>query len=233
MTARILLIDDDRTTIEAIGPILTREGYEVDHTPTGRLALRQVLTDSPDLVVLGINSKKQDGDWRFCHLLLAFLESPLLLLLSTEDRLDRVKGLEVGADDCMVKPVLMVELVARVRALLRRNASEYSRRRQSLYVDGDLVVDLTRREVHLDDEPMVLTPIEFRILVCLIRQVEHVATYEHLRMQVWGPQRKGAQHSLKQHIHNLRQKLEPDPEHPQRIVTRWGQGYLLQRIAAE
>jgi two-component system KDP operon response regulator KdpE len=102
-----------------------------------------------------------------------------------------------------------------------------------LYVDGDLVVDLTRSEVRLNDEPIILTPIEFRILAGLIGQVGHVVSQERLQMQVWGPRHEGAQDSLKQHIYNLRQKLEPDPEHPRRIVTRWGQGYLLQRLAVE
>jgi len=229
VTASILLIDNDVEAIKEMQPALAREGYRVDHALPGRAAIRQVLIDEPDLVILGVTAR-EDG-WRFCRRLLAFLDSPALLLLTTEDRLDRVKALDLGADDCMVQPVLIAELVARVRALLRREVSRGFRSRQSFFVDDDLVVDLTRREVRLNDEPLRLTSIEFKILSCLVRYAGEVVPYDRLLTQAWGPHQKGSRDSVKQYIHHLRQKLEPDPHQPRRIVTHWGEGYMLKRIA--
>ena len=231
MTAKILLIDDDPFTVETVEQTLIREGHYVSVVSPGVDALRTMIADEPDLVVLGINS--QDSDWQFCRRLLTFLDQPLLLLLSTRYRLDHVKGLELGADDCMYKPVLTAELNARVRALLRRSAFSESRRRRSLFVDGNLVVDLTRREVQLNDRPVAMTPTEFRILVCFLTHLGEVLPHERMLTQVWGPGDVVGRDVLKLYIHNLRKKLEKDPTRPQRIITRRGEGYLFRRLTAE
>jgi len=197
MTADILLIDNDDMVLNSVQPVC-----------------------KPDLVILGIDPPGQG--WRFCHQLLAFLESPLLLLLSTCDEKDHIKGLSLGADACMAKPVLLGELVARVQALTRQ--------RKDLFVDGDLVVDLNRQEIRLDSESLALTPTEFRVLSCLIQDVGEVVSYQRLLAQVWGPDRRDSRHLLNSCIYHLRQKLEPDPRHPRRIVTRLREGYALHRI---
>ena len=130
------------------------------------------------------------------------------------------------------KPILMVEFVARVRALLLRDPLVLSRRQRRFLMDGDLMADLVRREVRLNDEPVALTPIEFRILACLVRHEGKMLPQERLESLVWGPNHVGSANTVRQHIHHLRRKLEPDPSHRQRIVTRWGEGYLFQRRAA-
>jgi two-component system KDP operon response regulator KdpE len=188
-----------------------------------------MLIHQPDLVILGMDS--QDKEWQFCRRLLTFLDRPLLLLLSTTNQLDRVRGLELGADDCMVKPVFMVEVLARARALLRRSEVRISRSQRSYFVDEDLVVDLTRREVWLNGQPVALTPTEFRFLSCFVEHVGEVLSHERLASRVWGPDHTNADDAIKLYVHQLRQKLEPDPNQPRRFVTRRGEGYVLRPLA--
>jgi DNA-binding response OmpR family regulator len=231
MAASILLIDDDAATIQKVQPALRQDGYEVACAQPGMDAIRTVLVDQPDLVILGVNAQK--NDWDFCSRLMTFLNHPLLLLLSTKSPVDRIKGFELGADDCMSKPVLIVELAARTRALLRWSASQTPRRPRSPFVDGNLIVDLVRREVQLSGRPLALTPTEFRILACFTKHVEEALSHEEILAEVWGPNRKGGRDILKLHVHNLRQKLEPEPSRPKRILTRRGEGYVFKRLATD
>jgi two-component system, OmpR family, KDP operon response regulator KdpE len=228
--ATILLIDDDQATAREVHAVLAGEGYRVDQMPPGLPAIRHMLKAEPDLVILGINGP--DGEWQFCRQLLTFLDRPLFLLLASADEVQRAKGLDLGADDCMVKPVLTIEFVARVRALLRRWSGEVPPLQRSLFVDGDLKVDLTRREVRLNNEPVALTKRQFKVLSCLIRHLEETVPSETLLREVWGQDRTVGDDVLKQYIYRLRQKLEPDPHQHQRIVATRGEGYRLERLAA-
>lgn len=228
MTARILLIDDDPSLVNSILPVLTHQGFRADHIAPNVEAIRQILIDEPDLVILGIAPFE---GWRFCHQLLAFLkESLLFLLLYTDDEEDRVKGLRLGADDCMAQPIAIGEFVARVQALLRRRAPKASQLRRSFFIDGNLVVDLSRRDVWLNGQPVMLSAMEFKVLSCLIRHVGEVVPHEQLMMHVWGSGHSDSHDILNVYAHKLRQKLEPDPRHPRRIVTCLREGYMLQRI---
>jgi len=228
VTASILLIERDVSVDKALQPAFAREGYMLEHTPPGLDAIRTMLVEEPDLVILGVGP--EEADWDFCRRLLAFLDRPLLLLLSTGNKMDRVKGLEVGADDCMIKPVLTEEVIARTRVLLRRHVSP-SRSKRSYFVDGNLVVDLTRREVWLDEEPVKLTPTEFRFLSCFTEHIDQVLSHERLVSYVWGPDFSGARDAVKLYVHQLRKKLEPDDAMPKRFVTRRGEGYLFRALA--
>lgn len=216
----ILLIDDDELVANSVQPVLAREGYRVDCAVPGMKAIRRMLVDEPDLVILGVDPP-HDG-WRFCHQVLSFVKSPLLLLLSTYDENDQIKGLRLGADACVTKPVPLGELVARVQALLRR--------RERVFADGDLVVDLEHRVVLLDEKPLALTPTEFRMLSFLVEHVGEVVSRELLLTHVWGPNGRESCNLITAHIYNLRQKIEPDPRHPRRIVTHLREGYALRRI---
>lgn len=221
----ILLIDDDAAIIGDLEMAFLQEGFAADHATPGVEALRKLLVEEPDLVILGLDCQQED--WGYCRRLLTFLDNPLLLLLTTDDKLDRTKGLEMGADDCMIKPVITQEVVARTRALLRRNASHSTCIRRSLFVDEHLVIDLACREVRLDGHCVLLTPTEFRVLYCLAKQAGEVVSPQRLAVQVWGSGGKGSPETVKVYVHRLRRKLEADPEHPQRIVTRRGAGYLI------
>lgn len=231
MTARILLIDKDTVTIERVRPALEREGYRVSEARPGLDAIRMTLSGDLGLVILGMEVDEED--WNFCHRLLTFLDIPLLLLLGSDDDLDRVRALDLGADDCMFKPALLVELIARVRALLRRNSGAIPRKHTSFFVDDNLAIDLTRREVRLDGEPVAMTPTEFRLLACFVRHVGEVLSHDRLATQVWGPSQARGRDTIKQYVHHLRQKLEPDPSQPRRLVTRWGEGYMFQPVTGE
>ena len=223
------MIDNDEAAVHALRPALVEEGFQVAHQRVSLNAIRSLLLDQPDIVVLGITPV--EADWQFCRRLLTFLDVPLLLLLSKDNDLDLVRGLELGADDCVRKPIMAAELVARARALLRRSASRPSWRGRSYFVDQGLVVDLTRGEVWLDERPVALTPTEFKFLSCLTANVGEVLSHERLMLHVWGSECPGWRDAIKLYIHHLRQKLERDPSRPQRIVTRRGRGYVLQRLA--
>jgi DNA-binding response OmpR family regulator len=226
----ILLIDSDRSVFRDLQPAFIQEGFRVDHVVPGLDAIRTMLSDQPDLVILDM--KPQEASWQFCCQLLTFLDRPLLLLLAGNDGLDRVRGLELGADDCMGKPILTVELIARVRALLRRAADQQQNRSgRSYFVDQGLVIDLTRREVRLNDEPVRLTATEFRFLRCFVNHVGEVVSHERLALHVWGAEQNSPRDSIKLYIHQLRQKLEANPGHPRRIVTRRGEGYMFRRLS--
>jgi DNA-binding response OmpR family regulator len=216
VTTTILLIDRDSSVDRTLQPAFAREGYSLEYVAPGLDAIRAMLVD--------------ETDWEFCRRLLAFLDRPLLLLLSTANKLDRVKGLEFGADDCMIKPFLTEEVIARTRVLLRRSTHQAHRSKRSYFVDGNLVIDLTRREVWLDEEPVRLTPIEFRFLSCFTEHAGQVLSHERLVNYVWGPGFTGARDSVKLYVHQLRKKLEPDRDRPQRIVTRRGEGYLFRAL---
>jgi two-component system KDP operon response regulator KdpE len=227
--AYILLIDQDLASVYDIQPVLAQEGYHVEHALPGPLAFRKAVVEQPDLVIAGI--RPENREWQFCRRLLSVLDSPLFLLLANAGELDRVKALDLGADECMIKPVLLVEMVARVRTLLRRAVADASFRQRSCFVDGDLFVDLTRRQVQVDDDPILLTSGEFRILSCLVNNEGLVVSHQQLCTQIFGPQASDAEHNVRPYICNLRRKIEPDPHHPQRIVTCQGEGYMLKRIA--
>ena len=231
MADTVLLIDKDEAAVSTLRSAFVSEGYRLDHATPGPDAIRRMLTDRPDLVILGLCA--EENGWRFCRRLLTFLDGPLLLLLSTTNTMDSIVGLELGADDCMVKPVLSREVVARVRALLRRSRSPVPRSQRSYFVDEDLVVDLTRAEAKLDGRPVPLTPTEFRLLTCLVRNAGEVLSHEQLARGIWGAEYAGARSAIKQHVCQLRQKLERSPSHPQRILTRRGQGYLFRSVAEQ
>jgi len=228
--ASILLIDDDAATIAEVLPALRQDGYEVACTQPGMDAIRMGLGRS----ARSGHSRHQFAERGLGVLPAAhdFPEPPAASLIVYKNQMDRVKGFELGADDCMIKPVVIVELAARARSLLRWSASQAYRRPHSLFVDGDLIVDLAHREVQVNSQPVALTPTEFRILACFTKHAEEALSHEEILAEVWGPNHEGRRDILKLYVHNLRKKLEPDPGRPKRILTRRGEGYVLKRLTA-
>jgi two-component system response regulator VicR len=226
--ASIFLVDSDPQTIDSLQPVLAREGHRLDCAHPNIDALRRVVVAQPDLVILGMDGEERD--WEFCRQLLVFAGQPVLLLLASGKELDRVQGLELGADDCLLKPFFMLELVARVRALLRRESLDGNRRPQSLFVDGDLTVNLLRHEVSRGGHDVPLSATEYRLLACFIYHIDELLSSERLLALVWGKGRVDESNLVKLYIHHLRQKIEPDPAHPGRIVTHRGEGYVFRRL---
>ena len=226
--ADIFLVDSDTHTIDSLKPVLAREGYRLDCAHPNIDALRHMVIAQPDLVILGVDSDERD--WEFCRKLLIFAGQPVLLLLASGNELDRVQGLELGAADCLLKPFFILELVARVRALLRRDSLNGTRLPQSSFVDGDLAVNLVRHEVSRSGRDVTLSATEYRLLACFIHHVDEILSSEQLLTLVWGEGRAAAVSLVKLYIHHLRQKIETDPAHPTRIITHRGEGYVFRRL---
>jgi DNA-binding response OmpR family regulator len=232
VSANILLIDAERTTMARAMPLLTREGYQVAHAVPGQAALDTLHATQPDLVIVSVepnSSGAQACGWHFCRQIAASLSAPLLLLLPDRDESTRVKALELGADDCMTRPVRLLELVARVRALLRRSRCRAACPIPQRYVDGDLTIDLTGARVSLNGSAVPLAPAELRLLACLVDHAGRPVAVDYLCAAVWGADRPTPAGAVRRAVARLRQKLETDPRHPRRLVTRRGEGYALVR----
>ncbi len=223
---RILLIEDDVGLAEFIQYQLQREGYEVVVAYQGSEGLRQVAQSQPDLIILDIMMPEMDG-WEVCQRLREVSNVPIIFTTALGAESDVVRGLEMGADDYLVKPFGPKELVARIQAVLRRHLQRQPV--SSEYRNGRMTVDTHRREVRLDGELVVLTPMEFKLLICLIENEDKVLSHEYLLSQVWGNDYKAEKQYLKLYIWYLRQKLESDPSQPSLIVTERGVGYRLAR----
>ena len=227
------MVDDDATVSEVVARYLEREGYAVETVADGRTALDRALADIPDLVVLDLMLPGIDG-LEVCRRLRALAPVPVIMLTARGQESDRVIGLELGADDYVAKPFSPKELVARVRAVLRRargplaNAAPGS---PTTFDDGDLHVDVAARQARIGGEAVALTAREFELLVFLMRHPRQAFRREELLQQVWGS-RYGDTSTITVHVRRLREKIEPDPANPIRIVTVWGVGYRWEGLAS-
>lgn len=231
-TTKILLIEDDVGLAEFIQYQLQRESYEVLIAHHGEDGLRHAYQWRPDLIILDIMMPEMDG-WAVCQRLREMSNVPIIFTTALAAERDVVRGLEMGADDYLIKPFGPKELVARIQAVLRRHAQ--ARPKNLPYRNGRLSIDLDRREARLDGEVVVLTPMEYKLLACLVEHDDKVVSHAHLLSQVWGHAYQSERQYLKLYIWYLRQKLEVNPSHPSLIVTERGVGYRLarERPAAE
>ena len=223
MAEKILVIDDEETTVQLISILLERRGYEVIKAFRADEGMRKAYRYQPDLVLLDIMMPDMDG-WDVCKRLRDMSDVPVIFLTARGETRDVVKGLEMGADDYIVKPYDNDELVARVRAHLRRsprpNMSE-----ELVFNNGDFRINFMNREVRVRNEMKHLTPKEFNLLGVLVRNAGRVVTRNELVTEAWGDEYADAIDSLKLYIHYLRQKLETDPNRPEYILTLRGVGY--------
>lgn len=223
MSEKILVIDDEETTVQLITMLLERRGFEVIKGYRAEEGLRKAYRHQPDLVLLDIMMPDMDG-WEVCKRLREMSDVPIIFLTARGEVRDVVRGLEMGADDYVVKPYDNDELVARVRAHLRRsprpNTSE-----ELVFDNGDFRINFLNREVYVRNEIKHLTPKEFNLLGVLVRNAGRVVTRNELVTQAWGEEYGDAIDSLKLYIHYLRQKLEINPEQPDYILTSRGVGY--------
>jgi DNA-binding response OmpR family regulator len=226
-----LVVDDDATVAEVVGRYLERDGFRVDTVGDGRVALEQAITNPPDLVVLDVMMPGLDG-LEVCRRLRALAPVPVILLTARGDENDRVIGLELGADDYVAKPFSTKELVARVRAVLRRSGGPLAASAPGPGVlrDDDLVVDVAAHQVTLAGATLAITPREFELLVFLMRQPRRAFRREELLAEVWG-YRYGDPSTVTVHVRRIREKVEPDPSRPVRIATVMGVGYRWEGTA--
>ena len=223
METTILIVDDDEQFSHLLTEYLKADGYRVLCVQDGVDAVRTVEDDNLDLIVLDVMMPRMDG-WEACRRIRQISDVPIIMLSCRTSERDKVRGLELGADDYVAKPVTRTEFVARVRAALRRGA--YSLISKPIVeVDGRLIIDRVHCEVHADGRDVSLSPTEYRLLKCLLDNAGRVLTYKTLLTQVWGPEHANKTDYLKVHVHNLRKKIEKDPENPRYIVTERGLGY--------
>ncbi|HLU11040.1 MAG TPA: response regulator transcription factor [Oceanobacillus sp.] len=223
MAEKILVIDDEDTTVQLISILLERRGFEVVKAYSAEDGLRKAYRHQPDLVLLDIMMPDMDG-WEVCKRLREMSDVPIIFLTARGDVKDMVRGLEMGADDYMPKPYDNDELVARIRAHLRR-APKPSMAEELVFNGGEFKINFMNREVRVRDELKHLTPKEFNLLGVLVRNAGRVVPRNELVVEAWGEEYGDAIDSLKLYIHYLRQKLERDAEHPDYILTSRGVGY--------
>lgn len=221
----VLVVDDEGNLVDLVRGYLEREGFSVSAAYDGPSAVEAARTGQPDVVVLDLMLPGFDG-LEACRRLRQFSDAYVLMLTARTDEVDRVVGLEVGADDYLGKPFSPRELVARVKAMLRRPRGS-ARATSGLPAPrrfGDLAIDAARHEITLDGTPVALTAREFTLLAALAEQPGRVFTRSQLLEQAWGSGYYD-EHLIDVHIANLRQKLEPDPSHPVYVETVRGVGY--------
>jgi DNA-binding response OmpR family regulator len=226
---RILAVDDEPLYQHLYKVNLEKEGYDVVTTSNGEDALEMVTSRHPDLVVLDVLMPKLDGITT-CERIRQFSNVPIIIVTARGEENDRVRGLNVGADDYMVKPFSATELIARVRAVLRRSQTSEQPTQSRYFVHGNLKIDFARAEVWKDNKPVFLSATEYRLLIQFAHHVGEVMTAEELLVAIWGPAYREDKEILWVSIARLRQKLEDNPHSPQHIVTRAGLGYLMPPI---
>lgn len=227
----ILAVDDDTRALQLITRGLQTEGYEIISARNGQQAIEEAGSKAIDLILLDIMLPIYTG-FEVCEQIRSFSTVPIIVLTARGQVEDKARAFEIGADDYLTKPFSFVELLARVRAALRRaqwgGTGDGSRAHQPAKLSiGNVTIDFLRHQVFVKDRPVALTPIEYRILICLARNVGRVVAYDLLLEHVWGVEYVGEGHLLSVNINRLRNKLEPDPAHPAYIVTKPGFGYIL------
>jgi DNA-binding response OmpR family regulator len=226
---KILVADDELKLLRLVTRNLELEGYQTLAATDGQEALELIETHDPDLLLLDVMMPKLDG-FSVTQRVREFSSVPIIIMTARGDDQDKIRGLDLGGDDYLTKPFNVDELLARVRAVLRR--SQLSAHTQgpglsSAATVGDLRVDFAQHQAWLRDEDINLTPVEYRLLAYLAQNAGRVLTQDQLLEYVWGPDYVGETHMLQVNINRVRRKIEPDPAHPRYILTKVGIGYLL------
>jgi two-component system response regulator RegX3 len=227
MTERILVVDDEAAIRETVGYALRGEGYEVSDAADGEEALEVARNNGFDVLILDLMLPKLSGV-EVCRRLRAESDVPILLLTAKDAEVDRVLGLEAGADDYVTKPFSVAELVSRVRAILRRRQLDRSAAAGGIvYRVGGLTLDLVRYGAQVDGRAVNLTRSEFKLLTLLAAEPERVFSRREIMQHLWESSYVGDQRACDIHVSNIRRKIERDPAHPERLLTVRGVGYRL------
>ena len=223
--ARVLLIDDDVEVTGVVKVWLEKHGFLVDTASDGQAGLRLLYKSHPDLVVLDVSMPRIDG-WEVCRRIRDLDEVPIIMLTARSETASRVRGFDLGADDYVTKPFELPELLARIRAILRRaRVSRTDPDYERQVVEGDLTVDIEAHRVTVAGRLVELSPTEFRLLAFLARNRGKVLTHSQILASVWGPDYREQVAYVKLYVRYLREKLESDPANPRLITTERGFGY--------
>jgi two-component system OmpR family response regulator len=221
--SKILVVEDDLTLLELLKYNLSNQSYEVLTATDGIQALELARREKPDLVILDILLPKLDG-YDTCRFLRRDSSVPILMLTCKTEEMDKVMGLEMGADDYMTKPFSLKELFARIRALLRRSQALV----KASIKAGNLEINLEHHQVTLDNKPVILTPKEFDLLALVAANKSIVFSRNQLLEKIWGYEYEGDTRTVDVHIHWLREKIEQNPEEPHHLITVRGLGYKFE-----
>ncbi len=223
---KILVIDDEDNVCEVVRLYLTKEGYDVLKAHDGLEGLQKVKKEKPDFIILDIMLPEMSG-WEVCRRIRETYDVPIIMLTAKGDEVDRIMGLEMGADDYITKPFSPGELVARVRAILRRAQGDAKLENEQLMF-RNLHIDSSKRKALFNNKELILTPKEFDLLWFLANNPGRVFNREEILEKVWGYEYFGDGRTVDAHIKRLRKKLEDNPDSPQFIHTIWGVGYKFE-----
>jgi DNA-binding response OmpR family regulator len=223
---KILVVDDEPRYLRLLEANLLTEGYDVLTASDGLQAIDTFSSNPVELILLDVMMPRLDG-FATCQRIRQYSNVPIIILTAKGEEQDRVRGLDLGADDYLVKPFSATELLARVRAVLRRSEVSKESGQERFFEHGDLRIDFARAEVWTGNQPVFLSATEYRLLLQFAHHVGKIMTAEELLTSVWGPEYKTDKEILWVSIARLRQKLEEEAHEPKHIVTRSGLGYLM------
>ena len=226
VSLKILVVDDEKVLVKGIKFNLEREGYEVDTAGDGAAAIELARTGQYDLIILDVMMPKMDG-LEACAHIRGFSSVPIIMLTARSEDTDKLLGFEYGVDDYMTKPFNILELKARVRALLRRSAPSVPAAASGVLTIGDVMLDPERREVRKGARTVELTAREFDILELLMRNPNKVYSREMLLNTIWNYDYQGDERTVDVHVRRIREKLEDVPASPEYVMTKWGVGYYF------
>ena len=224
----ILIVDDEPKLVLLVRQILSALGYQVSAASSGEQAVEMVAMEQPDLVILDIVLLGEIDGYDTAGRIREFSDIPIIMLTARVRESDMLRGFEIGVDDYVRKPFSSKELVARVRAVLKRARSAAQPQLETEILCGDIRIDLPRHRVTIADQDVHLTPTEYKLLYELARHANRAMLHEQLLSAVWGPEYRSDFDYLRSYIHLLRRKLEPDPANPKYIVRVPGVGYMLE-----
>lgn len=230
--AKILVCDDDKDIVEAIDIYLTQEGYEVQKAYDGDEAIKVLKSNEVDLLIMDVMMPRLDGI-RATLKIRENMSLPIIILSAKSEDADKILGLNIGADDCITKPFNPLELVARVKSQLRRYTQLGSTARsdnQSEFRTGGLVIRDDLKEVTVDGEKVKLTPIEYNILLLLVKNQGKVFSINQIYENIWNEEAIGADNTVAVHIRHIREKIEINPKEPRYLKVVWGVGYKVEKI---
>ena len=225
MAKKVLVVDDEKLIVKGIRFSLLQDGMEVDCAYDGEEALNMAKPNSYDMILLDVMLPKMDG-FEVCQAIREFSDVPIVMLTAKGDDMDKILGLEYGADDYITKPFNILEVKARIKAIMRRTSPERAPQVQSSVIEkGDIKLDCDSRRLFINDNEINLTAREFELLEILIKNENKVYSRESLLKIVWGEDYPGDVRTVDVHVRRLREKIEANPSEPKYVHTKWGVGY--------
>ena len=227
MSRKVLVVDDEKLIVKGIRFSLEQDGMEVDCAYDGEEALEKIKSKEYDIVLLDIMLPKLDG-FQVCQQVREFSDVPILMLTAKGDDMDKILGLEYGADDYITKPFNILEVKARIKAITRRTTKSAQKKKDDAVIKAsDMTLDTDSKRLHIKDQEINLTSKEFDVLELLVKNPDKVYSREKLLQIVWGSQYPGDVRTVDVHIRRLREKIETNPSEPKYVHTKWGVGYYF------